>query len=159
MKRELNALNLKSFIRTVLILLISFYNLGAMAQSHPEDEIRKLEQQEAQAVLKGDTTTLFAKLWASEFLVNNPANVVVTKRDVANLIRSGKIDYEAFERIIEKISIVGNTAIVMGREEIKPQGVTDNAGKQVVRRYTNVWMKRNGIWKLIGRQATIATIQ
>ncbi|MBT1706107.1 nuclear transport factor 2 family protein [Chryseosolibacter indicus] len=129
-----------------------------LAQSKSEMEIRKLEQAETDAILKGDTVTLFQKLWAPEFIVNNPANLVVTRQEVAGLLRAGKIDYESFERVIEKISIVENTAIVMGREEIQPKGKTDNAGKIVIRRFTNIWVKRNGMWKAVGRQATISAI-
>ena len=102
---------------------------------------------------------MFNKLWAPEFIVNNPANIVVTKSEVATLIRSGKLNYEHFDRIIEKVSIIGNVAIVMGYEKIKPQGTTDHAGKALIRRYTNVWMKRNGSWKAIGRQATIVALE
>ena len=144
-----------------LLLIASIYSLNVAAQSKTatEQTIRNLEQAEVQAILKGDTTTLFNKLWAPEFLVNNPANIVVTKSDVAALIRSGKLDYEQFDRVIEKVSIIDNTAIVMGREEIAPQGVTDHAGKQLTRRFTNIWMKRNGEWKSVARQATIAAVE
>lgn len=47
----------------------------------------------------------------------------------------------------------------MGREEIAPQGATDHAGKQLIRRFTNIWMKRNGEWKSVARQATIAAVE
>ncbi len=130
-----------------------------MAQSKDEQVIRDLEQQESAAVLKGDTARLFEKLWAPELIVNNPANLVITKEQVVKLIEAGKINYESFDRVIEKISIVGNTAIVMGREELKPQGVTDYAGKKETRRFTNIWIKRHDSWQLAGRQATIASIQ
>jgi hypothetical protein len=114
-----------------------------------------LEQQEARAVLTGDTNTLYKILWAPEFVVNNPANIVVTKNDVIALIRSKKLDYDDFVRIVEKISIVHGTAIAMGREEIKPKGAADQTGKKVTRRYTNIWLKRGDRWQLVARQATI----
>ena len=148
--------NLKTLI---LLLLTLAAPLSLSAQKVTESQIRQLEALEVQAVLKGDTTTLFSKLWAPEFIVNNPANLVVTKNDVATLIRNGKLNYEHFDRIIEKVSIVDNIAIVMGREEIRAQGVTDHAGKALTRRYTNIWMKRNGSWKAIARQATIAAVE
>ncbi len=149
--------NLKNLLFTCFA---SVLHLGVHAQqNNTELTIRKLEQAEVQAILKGDTSTLFNELWAPEFMVNNPANLVVTKSDVATLIRTGKIDYTHFDRIVERISIIGNTAIVMGREEVKPKGVTDHAGKVVTRRFTNIWMKRDGKWKAVGRQATIVVIE
>ncbi|WP_031527793.1 nuclear transport factor 2 family protein [Dyadobacter crusticola] len=142
-----------------LFSILMLCSRALSAQTDPESLIRALEQQEAVAVLKGDTNALYQKLWAPEFVVNNPANVVVSKKDITLLIRSGKLDYEDFARIIEKITIVNQTAIVMGREEIKPQGVTDHAGAKLTRRFTNVWLKRNGTWQLIGRQATVSAIR
>jgi uncharacterized cupredoxin-like copper-binding protein len=83
---------------------------------------------------------------------------VVTRPQIVELIKSGKIDYTSFKKFIEKISITGNTAIVMGREEVKPEKATDHAGKTVIRRYTNVWMKLGDKWQLVGRQATISSV-
>jgi len=143
----------------LLILLTSTCYINVMAQKNEEQEIRKLEQQESHAVITGDLPGLLNTYWSPKLIVNNPANIVVTRPQIVNLIKSGKIDYASFEKFIEKISIIGNTAIVMGREEVDPKGVTDNAGKKVIRRYTNVWMKIEGKWSLVARQATITNIQ
>lgn len=147
---------IKSLI--VILILLVFY-LDSNAQENNEEKIRDLEQLEARAVLKSDTVRLFKKLWAPEFIVNDPANVVINRQEVAALFKAGKIDYESFDRTIEKISIIENTAIVMGSEEINPVGVSDHAGKRLIRRFTNIWMKRKGNWKLVGRQATISSIK
>jgi ketosteroid isomerase-like protein len=40
-----------------------------------------------------------------------------------------------------------------------PQGATDNAGKTIQRRFTNVWTKEDNTWKLSVRQATIVSIK
>lgn len=42
----------------------------------------------------------------------------------------------------------------MGREVTTPEKNTDNPGKIVTRRYTDVWLKTKGTWKLTARQAT-----
>jgi ketosteroid isomerase-like protein len=149
---------MKTLHRNLCILLAFAIHGSVVAQQETETIIRKLEQAEVQAILKGDTATLFNKLWAPEFVVNNPANQVVTKSEVAVLLRTGKIDYEHFDRLIEKVTIIGEIAIVMGREDVKPKGVTNHAGQVVTRRFTNIWMKQNGNWKAVGRQATIAAV-
>jgi len=145
--------------KTTFLFFLLFYGTISLAQNAEETQIRNLEQREARAILAKDTLTLFNELWAPEFIVNNPANIVVTKQQVIKLLKSGKINYETFERTIEKIAILDHTAIVMGQEEMKPQGVTDNSGKKVIRRFTNVWLKRQGKWKMVARQATIASVQ
>jgi hypothetical protein len=150
---------MKYIIKSAFAFSVLFYSSHLMAQSGAEQEIRTLEQLEVQAVLKGDTATLFNKLWAPEFIVNNPANIVVTKEEVSGLIKAGMLDYETFTRTIDKVSIIDHTAIAMGSEEVLPKGVTNHTGKSIIRRYTDIWMNRSGSWKLVGRQATIASIR
>ncbi len=69
-------------------------------------------------------------------------------------IRRGRIGYSSVDRIIEKITITQNIAIVMGKEIVKPENATQNAGKTVTRRDTSIWVKTKGIWQLTARQAT-----
>lgn len=53
------------------------------------------------------------------------------------------------------IKFQGETAIVMGKETVKPDGNAPGAGQTSLRRYTNVWMRSNGKWQLIARHANI----
>ena len=46
----------------------------------------------------------------------------------------------------------------MGKEVLVPQGSSQNAGKTITRRFTNIWMKEKDAWKLVARQATIVSI-
>jgi len=41
----------------------------------------------------------------------------------------------------------------MGKETIVPSGTSADAGKTINRRFTNVWMKKNGKWLLTARHA------
>jgi hypothetical protein len=43
----------------------------------------------------------------------------------------------------------------MGRETVVPKGNSPNAGNTINRRYTNIWMKRSGKWRLIARHASV----
>jgi hypothetical protein len=74
-------------------------------------------------------------------------------------IKTGKIDYLTFERRIDHIAFSNGIAIVMGLETLVPQGSTQNAGKNLERRFTNIWTKEEGIWKLTARQATIVSMK
>lgn len=139
-----------------IFLLFTFFvftQTNIYAQTNSENQIRELENQEKEAILKGDTTTLF-KLWSPNFVVNTPFNAVATIKEIKGFLSSGQIDYTSFDRIIEKITFTGDIAIVMGRETTTPEKNTQNAGKTVTRRYTNIWMKTKGVWLLTARQAT-----
>jgi hypothetical protein len=46
----------------------------------------------------------------------------------------------------------------MGLETLIPRGEAKNAGKTVKRRFTNIWMKQNEVWKMTARQATIISV-
>jgi hypothetical protein len=128
------------------------------AQSAVEKNIRSLDQQEAEATIKGDTA-LLQRLWSPSYLVNNPANTIVNVSQIRQLMKEGKISYSRFTRVVEKISVIDNVAITMGHEINEPDRATENSGKTVTRRYTNVWMKGKNGWQIIARQATITNMR
>ncbi|MDQ3685316.1 MAG: nuclear transport factor 2 family protein [Acidobacteriota bacterium] len=115
-----------------------------------EQEIRKLDLAHADAILRGDLAAL-DKLWTEDFRVNNPFNEI----DKADRIRTGAVTYSSFVREPESILIHGNTVIVMGRETAVPKGSSPDTGKTIKRRYTNIWMKRQGKWRLVARHASV----
>ena len=120
-----------------------------------EAEIRQIDNEEATAVLTADLLTL-ETLWADDFTVNGPNNQILKgKKNALELVKSGIIDYSSFEREHEAVLLYGDTAIMMGLETVKPKGNSPFAGQTLRRRFTNIWMKQNGRWLLIARQATI----
>jgi len=56
---------------------------------------------------------------------------------------------------VEAVLVHGDTVILMGQETVKPKGKAPFAGQTLRRRFTNIWMKRDGRWQLTARQATI----
>jgi hypothetical protein len=140
-------------MKLIVTFIFVFTALLSKGQNNQDSLIRNLEQQEAAAMLKGDTLSL-VKLWSPKYVVNNPLNAVVDVKTIKWLIRTGKIDYTSFERIIDKITFNENLAVVMGTEVVKPEKITEHPGKTVNRRYTDVWMKTKGKWSLVTRQAT-----
>ncbi len=128
------------------------------AQDARDTVIIRLENEEREAVMKSDSTSLFDRFWSPEMVINTPANRVGTVEGTKMQLRTGKLNYLSFERKIEKITYNDNLAIVMGEEKIKPQGNQDHAGKLVTRRFTNVWKYYNEKWMIIARQASIIKV-
>ncbi len=147
---------LKSLLLFFLFVLL--YNT-MMAQQDKEAEIRTLDNLEREAVLKGDTAALFNKFWSPSMVVNTPANRVGTIEGTKAALRDGRLNYASFERTIEKLTFIDNIAVVMGEEILKPQGLSDNAGKTITRRFTNIWMNTKDGWRIVARQATIIKIE
>jgi hypothetical protein len=146
----------KTFIVAFCLTLCANF---IFAQDGRETEIRRLENIEREATIKGDSSILFGKIWSSEMVVNTPANLVGTVEGTKMQLRTGNLAYLSFVRNIEKITFNDNIAMVMGEEIIKPQLNQQNSGKTVTRRFTNIWKYGNKQWQMIGRQATIIKVE
>jgi hypothetical protein len=128
--------------------------ISALGQSKLETHITILENQEKEAVIKGDTLVLY-KLWSPNYVTNGSSNSIITIKNMKDYYRIGKIDHSYFDRNIEKITITKHVVFVMGNE-VK---ILEKTGKTQTRRFTNIWMKNNGEWLLTARQATIISTE
>jgi hypothetical protein len=137
----------------VLFLFIISFNGYCQATETPAQKIRRLEDLERASILKEDTETLF-KLWSAEYIVSNPNNMILNAAQIKGFIRSGGIDHTPFTRNIERMTFTKDIAIVMGTEIVSPKNKADNDGKNVTRRFTDVWTKTDTSWQLSARQAT-----
>lgn len=143
--------------RRVAICLV-LVSLGTASAQSPETasleaQIRRLDRAEAEGLLGRDIAAL-EKLWAPDFTVNTPRNTVTRGRDqVVALVRNGSIDYSSFVREIEAIVLHEHAVVVMGSETVTPVNRAPLAGQTVRRRFTHVWMQRNGAWRLTARHA------
>jgi len=142
----------------LLLIIVGFgWPSGVSAQAAAQDSleavIRRLDAQEADALLHRDSVAL-RRLWAPDFTVNNPRNNITRGSDaVIALIRNGIIDYSTFRREIEAILFHGSTVIVMGGETLTPVNKSPFAGQTLHRRFTHFWMLRDGEWRLTARHA------
>jgi hypothetical protein len=122
-----------------------------------EKAVRDLETSEAKAVLSGDLAAL-ERFWDESFTVNAPSNSIVDRNGVLTRVKAGAIKYAAFERKIEYIGFHGDMVVVMGQETVRPVSGPE-AGKTIVRRYTNVWAMKGGRRVLVARQATNISVK
>lgn len=114
-----------------------------------ENKIKELEKAESGAVVAHDTTTL-ESIWADDFTVNTPYNKVGTGK------KGGPIPlyYARLDRNIEKLIVYSDRLVMtMGNEVVKRKPPMTLAGQTLTRRFTHVWMKRNGKWQLAIRHA------
>ena len=141
---------MKKLIATIY-LSVCTYCLFAQSLA-VETEINKLEQSEVQAVLAKDTITL-KKLWDKDYVVNNPENKIVPAK--SNSVDRPVLQKQrtSFTREVEKITVNGDVAISMGKEIVVAMDDTQKTEQTIERRYTNIWMKKDGSWKLIARHA------
>jgi ketosteroid isomerase-like protein len=143
-----------------LVLLALLFAAGRTASAQEgratpglEQQIRTLDLAHAEAIFKGDAKALDA-LMDDDVTVNHPTNrIVKEKQQLLALIEQGVIRYTAFERQPEAFLFFKDMVVVMGHETVVPAPGAPNAGKTLQRRYTNVWMRRDGQWRLTVRHA------
>ena len=144
---------MKKIIIICTFLLNAIYTNAQGNNSKVEAEIRVLEDKEHKAMLNQDATTL-QQVWAPDFMVNAPFNrVTLGSQEVIDLVKKGVIRYSSFTRNIEQFMVKKDMVITMGSEEVVPVGDVPNASKTIKRRYTNIWTKQNGAWRLTARHA------
>jgi ketosteroid isomerase-like protein len=115
-----------------------------------QHDIRALEERGRVAFLAGDVATLDAMM-DDGLLVNSPLNVVNDKARVLQLLAAGIIRHTMNEMWIEHLTRYGDVVVVMGRDAVDgpPSNVLTH------RRFTNVWQRQDGGWKMIARHAQV----
>ena len=107
------------------------------------------------AALIKDDHAAFAALLAQDLVVNNPQNSVSIRGATGRRNTSGLISYSSYVRSVEYAGMLGEMVLLMGDERVLPKGDSQMAGKEVRRRFTDVWKMEGGHWVLTARQATI----
>ena len=141
--------------KLVIACVIIVYSTFLYAQDTTiESRIRFLEQEEVKAVLEKDSAKLLT-LWDKDYVVNNPENQVVFpgKNTLDRpVLKRGRI---SFTREVEYVIVKGDVVFSMGNETVIPVNENNVPGQKIYRRFTNIWMKSDGIWKLEARHANI----
>ncbi|MCF2444558.1 nuclear transport factor 2 family protein [Dyadobacter sp. CY345] len=116
-----------------------------------EEQIRTMEMKENEALRNLDTTTLYG-MWSPDLVVNTSENKIQTLADLKTKLSNSQVREIQGERVIEKISITENVAVVMGHEIRK---VSPETKVTSISRFTNMWLKDADGWKLTARQTTV----
>jgi len=113
-------------------------------------EISELEAEHCRAFVAHDFEVL-ERLWSSDLLVNSPINRVHDKKRVLELLQAGVISHTSLECQAEAMMQQGGFVVVMGNEVL----TNSPGGVQIRRRYTNIWGKEGGSWRLVARHANV----
>jgi len=123
--------------------------------SATERDLVKLEREWGDAIVHRDAATL-ARILADDYVLTTPFGQVVTKGQVVESLRIPRDD--SFEiKGIEQDDLLarsyGDTAIVYSRFTLKGQAKGKNVATPF--RHTDVFVKRDGRWRCVTRQATL----
>ena len=146
---------------SLLLFLMTTLPLAAQNQPPQSDqdrstieEVKRQSTAEFEAFLHNDPKSL-AALWSDDFVVTNPLNKFVNKKQVLGMVESGFLVITSYDRQIEYARVYGDTVILAGSETVTWGGKMPNAGKVEHLRFTAVWMKQSGRWQEVARHANI----
>ena len=115
-----------------------------------EKEIERLEEQARQAALNADTSFI-EKYTAADYVAITANGRVHGKDGEIQNWRSGSFTYQVIDIHELKVRIYGDTAICNSLASVRGT----NQGRQFSQdnRFTRVWVKQAGDWKLVMFQA------
>jgi ketosteroid isomerase-like protein len=122
------------------------------SQAERQREIEDLEQQEAKALLRADTSAL-RTLWADDLLVNSTANLIAGKAILLEMIESGKLRLQSLERRTVRLAMDSDLVVATGNEASQLAAAASRY--RFFGSYMNVWRKRQGAWQLIARHVGV----
>ena len=136
----------------------------AFSQAPPDarQEIERLEEQAREAALKGDPGFV-EKYAAADYIAITANGISHRKAEEIESRRMGKIVYQTIDVHELKIHMYGNTAICnslatvafarqrKGFQNTQTLNYMQESGEY---RFTRVWVKQDGDWKLVSFQST-----
>jgi hypothetical protein len=121
----------------------------AQQNSKVEKEVRAVLDELHQANMKGgpEVVPIFDKYIADDVVRIPPNGALITKAEMLEGFRTGKLKVQKGEMSDLRIHIYGNTAVATGIENSRWTMMgTDYSGQF---RWARVLVKRNGIWKSV----------
>src|SRR5829696_4667078 len=110
-----------------------------------EQAIRQVDHERIQAQIEADAVAL-DRIYADDFIGIGPSGTVRTKAQVISDFTSGDLKFQSITDDV-RVRVYGNTAVETGRSTM----IGQDRGKAVPRdnRFTRVWIKQVGRWRLV----------
>ncbi|WPP51470.1 nuclear transport factor 2 family protein [Catalinimonas niigatensis] len=123
----------------------------AFVQNTTEDEVLDMEKSRFQAMINEDFDFL-EKLIDDQLVYIHSNGNIDSKASFINAIREGKTSYDDIKLEESKVRIYDKTAIINGLC-VFHQKNPDGSPRQTRLRYTNVYVKQKGNWKMVSWQS------
>jgi uncharacterized protein (TIGR02246 family) len=122
------------------------------AASQAEQAVRAAESQRFEALVRQDVPAL-KRLLADDLTYTHSSGLRQTRDEYLQDIASGKMVYRAIEPGVQRVQVMGATAIITGAAKMLVN--TGGADRALELLYTDVHVKRDGRWQLLAWQSTI----
>jgi ketosteroid isomerase-like protein len=142
----------RTFVMMILLLTAAPIAL-AQEQSARTDQrrsveqvIRKLDHERIQAQIGADAVAL-DRIYANDFIGIGPSGRVRTKPQVISDFTSGDLKFQSITTDDVRVRVYGNTAVETGRSIMSGQDKRKTVPRD--NRFTRVWVKQQGRWRLV----------
>jgi uncharacterized protein (TIGR02246 family) len=121
-----------------------------------EQAIRQVDNERIQAQIHADAAAL-DRIYADDFIGVGPSGTVRTKPQVISDFTSGNLKFQSITTDDVQVRVYGDTAVETGRSTMNGQ----DKGKAVPRdnRFTRVWVKQQGRWRLVANHYSLLITQ
>jgi hypothetical protein len=152
-------------MRTLVIaaLALTAFTTSGQEQSASRDHtstveqaIIRLDNERIKAQIGADPVTL-DRIYADDFIGVGPSGTVRTKPQVISDFTSGDLKFQSIATDEVEVRVYENTAVETGLSTM----VGQDKGKAVPRdtRFTRVWVKQQGRWRLVANHYSVRVRQ
>ena len=117
-----------------------------------EKAFEKLDHAYAEALTKGDVKVL-DEIWSADYTFVNPRGELLSKAQRMDNVRRGATEFRKMSPQRERLTVRGNFAVEVGR--IVVEGEYSGQESSGEYRYTTVWVKMQGRWRMLANQITL----
>ena len=142
---------MKHAVGVTLVVWLAGQAAGTPTSGPVQRELTHLDQVSNDAQVHKDRATL-ERLWADDYLYTHSNGSVMTKaQDIADTM-SGNMTWTSAKLEELEVRLYGEVGIVTGRLTMQGTAKEYASGP---RRFTDIFVNRNGRWQLAGGQTTL----
>jgi hypothetical protein len=115
-----------------------------------EQMVTHREQERVQAYVQRDIATLEQRL-PYDLLFTRSLGRAFNKPQLIEVLSSGELTFESYERHVTHVSVYMNTAVATGHDDVKGQ----YKGRDISGRYqfSSIYVERDGLWEVVSAHA------
>jgi ketosteroid isomerase-like protein len=151
-------------MKQILIIVILAMAMSSMAlaqtgdkkaapSSNAEQEVVKVSGEIIEALGRTDIAAL-DRLFADDYIITQSFGLT-SKTQLMDAYKSGRIKYTSASDKELSVKVYGDAAVTTGILTLK--GQNPNGDFTIYARYTGVWVKQQGRWRLVASQLTDVT--
>jgi ketosteroid isomerase-like protein len=142
---------MRNVLAIAVLCLLSLSLAAGRSATSVEDQIKKLEQDWAQATIKSGAAAV-DQYEADDIITTDPGGRVTDKSQDKTDLSSGDLKFQSMELSDMRVRVYGDTAVAAGTNTLNgTYKGQDISGKY---RFTDTWVKRNGKWQVVATQGT-----